>query len=89
MGSHQRVIAGVVRDAGGRPIPGARVLFREGPVALPDTAALADQSGAFSLAAPAPGTYVVVAAADGFSSAVETVKVGEKSVENVVLRLRP
>jgi len=69
------LIAGLVEDPEGRPIGRARVYFIEGPVALPDIAALTDDSGRFTLAAPVPGTYQVEVASEGFTSTTATVDV--------------
>ncbi|MEV0122243.1 carboxypeptidase-like regulatory domain-containing protein [Streptomyces sp. NPDC050703] len=57
-------ITGVVRDASGTPVAGARVLFTDGPRPLPDIAALTDAEGRFSLGAPSPGSYTLVCRAD-------------------------
>jgi hypothetical protein len=65
-------IRGVVRSADGRPLPGARVAFVEGPVALPDVAALSAEDGRFTLTAPARGRYRIAAFADD-APAMETV----------------
>jgi hypothetical protein len=79
MAQSPSVISGVVRGPDGKPAANARVYFTAGPVALPEIAALTDSSGAFSLTAPAPGEYVVEAAADelGTRSAKVKVKGGE------------
>ncbi|GAA0484126.1 carboxypeptidase-like regulatory domain-containing protein [Streptomyces sp. NPDC046215] len=58
------VISGVVRDAAGDPVAGARVAFTDGPRPLPDIAALTDGEGHFSLAAPAEGTYTLACRTD-------------------------
>ena len=69
------VISGVVGSPDGKPVANARVYFTDGPVPLPEIAALTDDSGMFSLTAPAPGDYVVSAAADDFAGKSLTVKV--------------
>ncbi|AXG79621.1 carboxypeptidase-like regulatory domain-containing protein [Streptomyces paludis] len=53
------VIRGIVLDAAGAPAPGVRVAITDGPVPVPDVAALTDGDGRFALAAPADGTYSV------------------------------
>ena len=60
-------ITGVVRDASGTPVPGAHVLFTEGPQPLPDIAALTDAEGRFSLSAPTTGVYRLTCRADPLS----------------------
>ncbi|MWA15375.1 carboxypeptidase-like regulatory domain-containing protein [Streptomyces sp. BA2] len=57
-------ITGVVRDTSGAPVPGAHVLFTEGPQPLPDIAAVTDTEGRFSLGAPTTGEYTLVCRAD-------------------------
>jgi Carboxypeptidase regulatory-like domain len=78
------VVKGVVRDAAGKPVPGARVMFVEGPVALPDVAALTGADGSFAMAAPAAGTYQIEAHTDEFAPAKASVAVphaGEGKVD--------
>jgi hypothetical protein len=53
------LISGVVRDGAGRPVAQARVFLTEGPVSLPDVAALTGLDGRFVLSAPAAGAYVI------------------------------
>ncbi|KUL41629.1 carboxypeptidase-like regulatory domain-containing protein [Streptomyces regalis] len=75
-----REIAGVVHDASGAPVPGAHVLFTDGPGPLPDIAAVTDAEGRFSLSAPAPGEYALLCRADPAmgppGTAEATVRVG-------------
>jgi hypothetical protein len=82
------IISGTVRDPSGKPVAEARVYFVDGPVPLPETAALTDSKGSFSLTAPAPGTYKIECNADGFKPerVTVTVKSGEKA--HVDIRLR-
>jgi hypothetical protein len=83
------LIRGVVRDAAGSPIPAARAYFVGGPEPFPDIAALTDQSGEFTLSAPAPGTYRIECAADGFSSRLTAVDVEEDEETRLEIRLLP
>ncbi|MET9297264.1 carboxypeptidase-like regulatory domain-containing protein [Streptomyces sp. NPDC003077] len=53
------VIAGVVVDADGVPVPDARVYVTDGPGPVPDVAALTDPDGRFALSAGADGAYTV------------------------------
>lgn len=69
------VISGVVHSPDGKPVSNARVYFTDGPVPFPEIAALTDETGMFSLTAPAPGEYVVASAADDFTGKSSTVKV--------------
>jgi hypothetical protein len=85
MPSVPSVISGVVRSPGGKPVSNARVYFTAGPVPLPEIAAVTDDSGAFSLTAPAPGEYVIETTADDFGARSSKVKV--KSGEPVHLDL--
>ena len=59
------IVNGIVRDASGAPVDGARVLFADGPGALPDVAALTGAGGQFTLSAPVAGTYRIQCVADG------------------------
>ncbi len=75
-GSPRSVIRGTVRDPAGRALAGARLAFVDGPVPLPDLALLSGADGAFSLAAPAPGTYRIACHAEGFAPQTGSVTVG-------------
>jgi hypothetical protein len=83
------VIAGVVSNAQGRPVPGARVYFTQAPVSLPDVAALTDEAGTFSLSVPAAGTYTIAAVADGFSPTAVTVTVTGDPKTQILINLNP
>ncbi|GHE39349.1 hypothetical protein GCM10018785_06190 [Streptomyces longispororuber] len=73
-------ITGRVRDASGAPVPGAHVLFTDGPRPLPDIAAVTDAEGRFSLGAPTAGRYTLTCRADPLTgppgTAEATVRVG-------------
>ena len=62
------IIHGVVRDAKGKPVSGARVYFIAAPVTLPDIAALTDAEGKFALSVPVNGKYEVGCATDQASA---------------------
>jgi hypothetical protein len=81
-----QVIRGVVRDPDGSPVVQARVFIAEGPVPVPDVAILTDERGEFALAAPAPGTYRLGCAAEGFAQVTESVDAGEREAR-VEIRL--
>ncbi len=83
------IISGVVRDAHDNPIAQARVYFTNGPVPLPDMAALTNQEGAFSLAAPVAGSYTIACAAEGFAPTEVTVAVTDSQETHLEIRLRP
>lgn len=90
MSTNPPVVAGVVVDARGNPVEGARVYFVEGPVPLPDIAALTDDSGRFALSAPVPGTYQLGVAAEGswgFIQETAMVDVGEEPSTDLEVRL--
>ncbi len=83
-------IAGVVVDAEGNPIEEARVYFVEGPVPLPDIAALTDSSGRFALSAPVSGTYqlgVAYEGSAGFIQKTKKVEVDEERSIDLEIRL--
>ncbi|WP_298885831.1 carboxypeptidase regulatory-like domain-containing protein [uncultured Serinicoccus sp.] len=61
-------IRGVVLDADGGPVPGARVALEAGPVPLPDIALLTGADGTFELDLPSPGEYVVAVHGDAASA---------------------
>jgi len=69
------VVTGTVRDLKGHAIAGARISFVEGPIPLPDIAALTAANGTFSLTAPIAGTYRITCHADGFASQSRTITV--------------
>lgn len=60
MSGEIHAIRGLVLDDAGHPIPGARVGFAEGPVPLPDIAAVTGPDGVFHLSAPVLGRYSIV-----------------------------
>ncbi len=66
MAHRSMIISGTVSNAAGNPIAGARLLFVDGPVALPDIAALTDEKGAFALSVPVAGAYRIRCVADDY-----------------------
>lgn len=90
MSTNPSTICGVVVDARGNPVEEARVYFVEGPVPLPDIAALTDSSGRFALSAPVPGTYLIGVASEGPAGLVQkttTVEVREEQDIDLEVRL--
>jgi len=85
MSSNPTEVAGVVVDAEGNPVEEARVYFVEGPVPLPDIAALTDSSGRFALSAPVSGSYQLGVMSEGSAGSAQkttTVDVGgERSID--------
>ena len=81
------LVSGTVRDARGGPVEGARVYFASGPAPLPDIAALTGADGAFTLSAPAPGSYEVECAAEGESTQRATVEVSQAEDATLDFRL--
>jgi protocatechuate 3,4-dioxygenase beta subunit len=57
------LIRGRVADEGGRPVAGAAIYVSASPGPMPDIAQLTGDDGVFTLAAPAPGRYVIGARA--------------------------
>jgi hypothetical protein len=87
MSNNSPSIAGVVVDAECNPVEEASVFFVEGPVALPDIAALTDSSGRFALSAPVSGTYQLGVAYEGpagFVRETTTVEVSEERVRRLL-----
>ena len=82
------VISGVVHDQRGKPVANARVYFTDGPVPLPDIAALTDVNGAFSLTAPAPGKYVIECATDEFVVRSQAVSVSGGQPARLEIQLK-
>lgn len=74
--SSPHLIEGRVVDAAGAPVPMASVYFVEGPVALPDIAALTGPDGSFRLSAPGAGAYTLGVRGDGHKPTTATVRVG-------------
>jgi hypothetical protein len=90
MSNNPPVIAGMIVDAEDNPIEGARVYFVEGPVPLPDIAALTDESGHFALSVPVSGTYQLGVASEGSAGLVQetsTIEVGEEQVIDLEIQL--
>jgi hypothetical protein len=80
-------IRGRVRDPQGRPIAQAKVYFTSGPVPLPDIAMLTDSEGAFSISAPAPGTYQLECTADGFAPRGATISMPAEEITPLTIIL--
>ena len=76
-----------VYDPQGHPVSDARGYFTAGPEPLPETAALTNEDGEFSLSAPKAGTYQIGCTADGFATAALTVVVasGEQVEREIYL----
>jgi hypothetical protein len=85
------IVAGRVLGPSGQPVAQARVYFRQGPVPLPDLAALTDAQGSFMLAVPVAGTYQIGCTADGYAPATTTVQVPATSSQpvHVEINLKP
>jgi Carboxypeptidase regulatory-like domain len=81
------VIRGTVRDAGGLPVPQARAYFVSGPGSFPDTAAVTDEHGEFTLAAPSGGSYRIGCSADDYDSQVAPVELTQAEPAHVEIRL--
>ena len=70
------LVKGHVLDATGQPVGGARLMWLEAPVAMPDVAALSQADGGFVLTVPVPGRYRLGCQTDGQGSAQATTTVG-------------
>ena len=82
------LVSGVVRDPVGKPVTEARVYFTGGPVPLPEIAALTDHHGAFSLSAPAAGTYSMAINSEGFAPEAMTIPVASGQQVQLEIRLK-
>jgi hypothetical protein len=89
MAAQPGLITGRVVETGGNPVANARVFFVSAPQALFDIAALTDQNGGFSLAAPAPGAYTIEFAADGFENKRADVSIAGSEVKELKVELQP
>lgn len=82
------LIRGTVTDAAGEPIEWATVWFASGDHPTPDIAAVTDAAGAFTLTAPAPGTYRLGCNAEAHGPAEVTVEVTDSDID-VAITLPP
>jgi hypothetical protein len=89
MSPNPTLVTGVVVDAGGNPIKDARAYFLQGPVPVPDIAALTDRDGRFTLSAPVPGTYELQVAAEDFSPTTKVLNLTGESRLDIAVRLFP
>ena len=81
------MIQGLVLDARGHPVAGARISWAQAPVPVPDVALLSDDSGRFVLAAPAPGSYTLRCDSDQQGSAEERLQATGRAL-HVTLKLK-
>jgi hypothetical protein len=80
-------IAGLVRDARGRPAPGVRIVaLSEGAIDGAET--VADPRGAFELRALRPGTYTIAALPGGAGATSLPVNVPDGGVAGVTLEIQ-
>jgi hypothetical protein len=87
MASNTHLVSGMVLDPKGRPVKAATVYFASGPGQFPDIAALTDDHGRFSLAAPSPGSYVIECSADGYAPTTVRLRVSEEKETTLEIRL--
>lgn len=69
------LVKGTVLDTAGQPVGGARLMWLESPVAMPDVAALSQADGSFVLTVPVPGRYRLGCQTDAQGSAQAAVNV--------------
>jgi hypothetical protein len=81
------LVSGVVTDAAGKPVAGARVYFTSGPGSFPDVAGLTDARGAFTLTASGAGNYQLECAAEGYATANVSVAVASGQDARVTVSL--
>ena len=81
------VIRGTVVDGTGRPVAGAAVYLVSSPAAHADIALQTGADGAFALAAPAAGAYVLGARSDDAGEGQATVIVGGAAGGDVEARI--
>ena len=84
MGSTPLTIAGVVLDGAGRPVSDAAVAVVAAPVPVADLAALTGRDGRFTIAAPEPGRYTILATAPDSRSSRVSVWVDVDAAETQV-----
>lgn len=87
MAQQPGTISGVVKNAQGQPIEQARIYFVDGPVPLPEIAALTNSDGEFTLTAPAPGAYQIECATDASTPVRITVTVQGGKNSQVKIKL--
>src|SRR3989441_7872186 len=79
-------VTGIAKDALDRPLPAAQVRLEAGDGRVVGQTTT-DEQGRFSFTDVAPGTYVVVAAKDGFETATAVVTVTEDAAASATLTL--
>ena len=84
--NHAATLSGIVLDAAGKPVAGARVYLVGAPGPVPDMAALTGDDGRFVLGAARAGRYEVACRGDAGGSASASVEVGALGAQ-VELRL--
>ncbi|MFI1394637.1 MFS transporter [Streptomyces sp. NPDC020681] len=77
-------VRGVVRGSEGAPVPGATVTLIS-PAGRQFGRSVVQQDGGYALEVPGAGTYVLIAAADGFQPQASTVLVGDEPLAYDIL----
>ena len=80
------LVQGRVVDARGRPVAGARLMWHNAPVDLPDLAALSGADGGFVLAVPVTGRYRLACHSDSHGQTIVDVSVAADGAQ-LTLRL--
>ena len=86
MSSNAATLSGIVLDATGQPVAGARVYLVSAPGPVPDVAVLTGADGRFVLGAARAGRYEVACSTDAQGAATASVEVGARGAQ-VELRL--
>jgi hypothetical protein len=81
------IIAGCVIGPDRKPVMGASVMFASGPCALPDIAQVTDAKGAFALAAPEKGFYLLMVKAPEFPPVERIVEVTDQATSPIEVKV--
>ena len=86
MTSKPLLVHGTVRRPGGQAVAGARLMWLDSPLPMPDTAALSQSDGSFVLGVPVVGRYRLACQTDRHGQVQADIDVGPSGA-NVTLQL--